>query len=86
MSVQEEDKVNKICDEGSDFCIIHVHWLLFDPWKYEKTPLAYEDYKVKYNCEGDDPTSIFSFDDHKTIAKEEDVVNGDEGYFVSYPK
>ena len=73
-------------DEGSDFCIIHVHWQPFDPWKYEKTPLAYEDYKVKYNCEEDDLTSIFSFDDQKTIAMEEDAINGDEGPFGSDPK
>ena len=41
---------------------------------------------MKDNCEGDEITPSFSVGDHKTIAKEDDVFNGDEGYFVSDPK
>ena len=41
---------------------------------------------MKVNCEGDEFTSSISFDDHKIIEKEDDVVNGDKEYFGSYPK
>ena len=41
---------------------------------------------MKDNFEGDEITPSFSVGDHKTIAKEEVVVNDDEGYFVLYWK
>ena len=73
-------------DEGSDFFRIHVLLQPSDPWEDKKSSLASEDYKMKDNCEGDEITPSFSVGDHKTIAKEDDVVNGDEGYFVSNQK
>ena len=36
---------------------------------------------MKDNCEGYEFTSNFSVGDHKIIAKEDDVVNGDKEYF-----
>ena len=68
------------------FCRSHVHLQPYDPWEDKKSSLASEDYKMKDNCEGDEITPSFSVGDHKTIAKEDYVVNGDEGYFVSGPK
>ena len=50
------------------------------------TSLAFEDCNIKENCERDEITPIFSVGDHKTIAKESDVFNGGEGYFISDPK
>ena len=41
--------------------------------------LAFQDYKMKENYEGDEITPSFSVGDHKIIAKEDDVFNGDEG-------
>ena len=41
---------------------------------------------MKDNCEGDEFTSIFSFYDHKIIAKEDDVFNGDKETFGPDPK
>ena len=41
---------------------------------------------MKENCEGDEITPSFSVGDHKTIAKDDDDVNGDEEYFISDPK
>ena len=38
---------------------------------------------MKDNREGDEFTLIFSVGDHKIIAKEGDVVNGDKEYFGS---
>ena len=37
-------------------------------------------------CEGDEFTPSFFVGDHKIIAKEGDVVNGDKGSFESHPK
>ena len=36
---------------------------------------------MKDSCEGDEFTPSFSVGDHKIIAKEGDVVNGDKEYF-----
>ena len=41
---------------------------------------------MKDNCEGDEITPNFYVADHKTIAKQDDVFNGDEVYFVYDPK
>ena len=41
---------------------------------------------MKDNSEGDEFTPIFSVGDHKIIAKEGDVFNGDKTYFGSDPK
>ena len=41
---------------------------------------------MKDNYEADEFTPSFSIVDHKIIAKEGDVVNGDKSYFVSDPK
>ena len=41
---------------------------------------------MKDNCEGDEFTHNFSVRDHKIIAKEGDVVNGDKKYFGSDTK
>ena len=68
------------------FCSSHVHLQQYDPWEDKKSSLASEDYKMKDNCDGDEIIPSFYFRDHKTIAKDDDVVNGDEGYFISYPK
>ena len=38
---------------------------------------------MKDNCEGDEFNPSFSVHDHKIIAKEGDVVNGDKTYFGS---
>ena len=54
VSVQKEDKVNNMNDKSSDFCSIHVHLQPSDPWEDGKTSLAFEDYKMKDNCEGDE--------------------------------
>ena len=73
-------------DKGSQFCRSHVYLHPSDPWEDENTSLAYEDCKVKDNCEGGEFTSSFSFDGHKIFAKEDDVVYGDKTYFGSDPK
>ena len=70
----------------SYFCSRHVHPQPYDPCREENTSLAFEDWKMKDNCERDEITPRFSVGDHKTITKEGDVVNGGEGYFISYPK
>ena len=36
----------------------------------EKTPLAYEEYKMKDSCEGDEFTPSFSVGEHKITARE----------------
>ena len=41
---------------------------------------------MKDNCEGDEFTLSFSYGDQKISAKKGDVVNVDNGYFVSDPK
>ena len=41
---------------------------------------------MKYNGEGKEFTPSFSVCDHKIIAKEGDVFNGDKAYFGSDPK
>ena len=70
----------------SDFCSIHVHLQRSDPWEDKKSSLESEDCKMKDNCEGHEIIPIFSVGDHKTMEKEGDVVNGDEGYFILDPK
>ena len=64
------------------FCRIHVHLQPYDPWEEENTSLASKDCKMKDNCERDEINPRFSIGDHKTIAKEGDVVNGGEVYFI----
>ena len=73
-------------DKDSDFCSNHVYSLPPDPWEYESTSLAYEGYKMKDNCEGDEFTPSFSVGDHKINAQKGDVVNGDKEYFGSDTK
>ena len=86
MSLHEEDNIKQKFDKSSDCCSIHIYLQPADPWEDENTSLAYEGCKMKDNCEGDELTSSFSFDDHKIIAKEEDVVNDDKASFGSDPK
>ena len=86
VSIQEDGNVKNMDNKSSDFCSSHVHLQPFDPWEDKKSSLAYEDYKMKDNCEGDEITPSFSVGDHKTIAKEGDVFNGGEGYFTSDTK
>ena len=50
VSVQEEDKVKNMCDEGSDFCSSNIHLYPSYPWKEKNYPLAYEGCKRKANC------------------------------------
>ena len=71
-------------DKGSDFCRICVYLQPPDPWEDKNSSLAYEGYKMKDNCEGYEFTSIFSTGDHKIIAKEDDVINGDKASFRSF--
>ena len=73
-------------DKSSYFFSIHVHLQPSDPWEDRKTSLASEECKMKDNCEGDEFTSSFSFDDHKINAKDDDVLNYDQEYFGSDPK
>ena len=82
MSLQKDDKVKNMDNNISDFCSIHVHPQQSDPWEDKKSSLESEDYKMKDNCEGDEIIPSFSVGDHKTMAKEGDVVNGDKGYFI----
>ena len=69
-----------------DFFSIHVHPQQSDPWEDKKSSLESEDCKMKGNCEGDEIIPRFFVGDHKTMENEGDVVNGDEGYFISDPK
>ena len=82
VSVQKDDKVKKMDSKISDFFSSHVHPQQSDPWEDKKSSLESEDYKMEDNCEGDEITPSFSVGDHKTMEKEGNVVNGDEGYFI----
>ena len=73
-------------DKSSDFCSSHVHLKPYDPWEDGNNSLAYEDCKMKDNCERDDFTPSLSVGEHKISANQGDVFNGDKGYFGSYPK
>ena len=86
VSLHEVGNIKHMYDKSSDFCRIHVYLHPPDPWEGEKTSLAYEGYKMKDNCEGDEFTPSFFVGDNKIIAMEGDVFNGDKAYFVSYPK
>ena len=61
VSVHEEGKMKKLYDKGSGFFCSHVYSQQYDPWDYENTSLAYEDCKVKDNCERGEFTSKFFF-------------------------
>ena len=78
--------MNKIYYKDSDFICNHVYLHPSNPFEDENTSLAYEDCKMKDNCEGDELTSSLSIGDRKIIAKDDDVVNGDKGNFISCPK
>ena len=86
VSEHKDGKMKNMDGKISDFCSSHVHLQPYNTWEDKNSSLASEDYKMKDNCEGDEITPSFSIGDHKTIAKEENVVNGDEGYFLSDPK
>ena len=77
VSVQEEDKMKNMCDEGSDFFRIHVCLHPSNPWKDKNSPLASVDCKRKANCEGDKFTPSFSIVDHTISATKGEGVNGD---------
>ena len=86
VSLHEEDNIKHKYDKSSDFFSSHIYLQPHDSLEDENTSLAYEGCKMKDNCEGDEFNPSFSVHDHKIIAKEGDVVNGDKEYFVSYPK
>ena len=77
VSVQEEDKVKNMCDEGSYFCSSNFHLHPSDQWKDKNSPLASQDCKRKANCERDKFTPRFSVGDHKISAKKGEVIKGD---------
>ena len=77
VSVQEEDNVKKMCDEGSDFFNSNVDLHPFDPWKEKNSPLASEDCNRKANCEGDKFTPSFFVVDHRISENKGEGVNGD---------
>ena len=64
-------------DKSSDFCSSHVHLKASNPWEDGNTSLAYEDCKIKANCERDKFTPSFSVGDHKISAKKGEVIKGD---------
>ena len=68
-------------DKSSDFCRIHVHLEPFDPWEDEQNSLAYEDYKVKDNCEEDEFAHSLSVSETKINVQQGDTVNDDNGSF-----
>ena len=84
--VQKDGKMKEMDDKSSDFCKIDVHLKPSDPWEEENTSLASEYCKMKDNCERDEFTPSLSVGEQKIDANKCDVVNGDKGYFVSYPK
>ena len=86
VSLHEECNIKNMYDKCSYFCSSHVYLQPLDPWEDEKTSYAYEGCKMKDNYEGDEFTSSFFVGDRKTIAKEDDVVNGYKAYFGSDPK
>ena len=59
MSLHEEDNIKHKYDKSSDFCSSHVYLQPHDPLEDEKTSLAYEGCKMKYNYEGDEFASSF---------------------------
>ena len=81
MSLHEDDNIKHMYDKSSGFFNIHVYLHPHDPLEDEKTSLAFEGYKMKDNCEGDEFTPSFFVGDNKIIAMEGDVFNGDKAYF-----
>ena len=65
VSVQKEDKVNKMNDKSSYFCSSHVHLQPSDPREDGNTSLASEDCKMKDNCERDEFTPSLSVGEKK---------------------
>ena len=58
----------------------------YDPWEDGKNSLAYEDYKMKENCEGDEFDPSVPVSEPKINTEEGDNSNDDKGYFGSDPK
>ena len=85
VSVQKEDQVNNMNDKSVNFHRIHVHLQPYDPWEDGKTSLAFEDCKMKDNCEGDESTPSLPVSEPKINAEEGDTANDDKGYFGSDP-
>ena len=75
--------MRKIDDKSSSFCSSHVHMQPSDIWGEDKTSLAFEDCKMKDNCERDEFTPSLSVGEQKIDAKQCDFVNGDKRYFGS---
>ena len=61
-------------DNSSDFCSSHVQLQPSYPCHEEKTSLAFEDCKMKDNCERDEFIPSLSVGEHKIDAKQGDVV------------
>ena len=81
VSVQGEDKVKNMYDEGSYFFSIHVLLQPSDPWEDKNSSLESEDYKIKDNCEGDEITPSYFVGEHQISTKEGDVVHDDRVSF-----
>ena len=58
---------------SSDFCSSHVHMQPSDLWEDEKTSIAYEDWKMKDNCEGDEFSPSLPVSEPKINAEEGDT-------------
>ena len=86
VSVWEDGNVKNMDNKSSDFFSSHVNPQPYDPWEDGNTSLAYEDYKMKDNCEGDEFAPSFSVSKPKINAEKGDNVNDDKGYFVSDTK
>ena len=65
VSVQEDGNVKNMDNNSSNFCSSHVHLQPSNPWEDGKISLAYEDWKMKDNCEGDEFSPIFSVSEPK---------------------
>ena len=86
VSLWEDGKMKNMDDKSSDFFSIHVHLQPSDPWEDRKTSLAYEDYKMKDNCEGDEFDPSLPVSEPKINEEEGDTSNYDKGSFGSDPK
>ena len=58
VSVLKEDKMKNMDNKSSNFCNKHVHLQPTETWEDGNTSLAYEDCKMKDNCEGVNPKSM----------------------------